>query len=181
MKPFADSGSTVIVVDHTGKDESKGARGHSSKEAFFKGACYHVKTGKAFSRGTGGSLKLELAKDNEGGTECVQGKLAAVFEATITDSGKTLFKLREPGESERGTSAGRSVKMTDEEILKALPFGRDRAMKYENISPALNVRTFAERCEKIEGACAELMPTASGQQSKHFWREIELGKVEGEK
>ena len=181
VKPFADSGSTVIVVDHTGKDERKGARGHSSKEAFFKGACYHVKTGKAFSRGTGGFLKLELAKDNEGGTGCVQGQLAAIFEATISDSGKTLFKLREPGESERGTSAGRSVKMTDEEILKALPFGRDRAMKYENISPALNVRTFAERCEKIEGACVELMPTASGQQSKHFWREIELGKVEGEK
>ena len=181
VKPFADNGGTVIVIDHTGKDETKGARGHSSKEAFFKGACYHVKTGTAFSRGTGGFLKLELAKDNEGGTECVQGQVLAVFEATISENGKTLFKLREPSEVDRGSSSGRSVKMTDEEILKALPFGQHRAMKYENISPALNVRTFAERCEKIEGAHVKLMPSASGQQAKHFWREIEIGKVEGEK
>lgn len=172
IKPFADAGASVLVVDHTGKDESKGARGHSSKEAFFKGAVYHVKTIKAFTKGESGSLKLEMSKDNEGGVGVVQGKTVAVFEAEATEEGKTKFFFSEPDGSEDGILSGRKPKMTDKEIWSDLPVAQDDSggFTFEAISPKLNKRTFKERCLKISGCKVGSKQNSSGQWETVFYR-----------
>lgn len=170
VKPFVDAGATTLTIDHTGKNESKGARGHSSKEAFFKGSVYQLETVKHFSRGQGGHARLVLTKDNEGGCGTIQGKAAANFRATIEESGKTTFSIEEADESE-DPRPGPSAKMTDQEIWDCLPVGPERALNFNSLAPALNVRTFTDRCKAMAGVTVELRKNANNKSEKFFHRQ----------
>jgi|GEM_PF-2093938 len=170
VKPFVDTGATVLVIDHTGKDETKGARGHSSKEGFFKGACYQLKNGKSFSRGKAGYLKIVLAKDNEGGTGAMQGQTVALLKADIDERGETHFSLAPATDADEPTK-GAKCKMSDDEILEALPVGEDHAMNFASISPKLNKTAFTKRCREIDGVHVEPRTASSGQNPNYFWRD----------
>lgn len=170
VKPFVDAGATTLTIDHTGKNESKGARGHSSKEAFFKGAVYQLETVKHFSRGQGGHARLVLTKDNEGGCGTIQGKAAANFRATIEDSGKTTFSIEEADDAE-DPRPGPSAKMTDQEIWDCLPVGPERALNFNSLAPALNVRRFTDRCRAMPGVTVEARKNANHREENFFYRE----------
>lgn len=168
VKPFADSGATCLVIDHCGKNEKKGLRGFSGKLGFYKGAVYQIEVGTPFAPGIDGYLRLRLDKDNEGGTMVTVGTLAAEFHHVTEENGRGRFELREA--TEDLGRPGAKPKMSDEEILKALPVGEERAMNFDNIAPALNIKTFTKRCRAIHGVVVELRKGAKGQEQNFFWR-----------
>jgi hypothetical protein len=177
IKPFADAGASALVVDHTGKDETRGARGSSSKLGFFKGAVYSVEVAKAFSKQSSGHLRLKLQKDNEGGTGLTVGQPAADFHH-IAEDGRGRFELK-PASGEI-IAPGAKAKMTNAEILKCLPVGKDRAMNFASLAPKLNAKTFASRCREIEGAFVEKRKKTSGQPENFFYRDPTAERAEDE-
>ncbi len=175
-KPFADGGACVLVVDHTGKNPKKGERGHSSKRGFYKGAIYSVTPHREFSPKSEGFLRLIMEKDNEGGTGLTVGQSAADFHHVIDERGRGSFELRDPN-PENEIKPGAKAKMTDAEIIKALPVGEERAMNLASINPALKRATFTERCREIEGVHVDRRKGGSGQPQNYFWREPDAGRA----
>lgn len=96
------------------------------------------------------------------------GTLAAEFHHVTAENGRGRFELREA--TEDLSRPGAKPKMSDEEILKALPVGQERALNFENIAPALNIKTFTKRCRAIPGVVVELRKGAKGQEQNFFWR-----------
>lgn len=173
LRPFRDAGATVIAIDHTGKDQSKGGRGHSSKRDFFKGALLRAEIVVPFSSGKSGHMRLIVDKDNEGQLSAPEGRTVAEFHAVCSEGQRTRFELREPShDADHEPEAGVKSKETDQQILKMLPFGEDRAMRIEQMPTSLSRARFTERVKSLSiyGARIGLKPTATGQQSNQFWR-----------
>jgi len=173
LRPFRDAGATVIAIDHTGKDQSKGGRGHSSKRDFFKGALLRAEIVVPFTSGKSGHMRLVVDKDNEGQLSAPEGKTVAEFHAICTDGQRTRFELLEPShDADEAPAAGMKSKETDDQILKMLPVGEERAMRFDQMPTSLSRARFTERVKSlsIDGARLGLKPTATGQQSNHFWR-----------
>ena len=173
LRPFRDAGATVIAIDHTGKDQSKGGRGHSSKRDFFKGALLRAEIVVPFTSAKSGHMRLVVDKDNEGQLSAPEGKTVAEFHAVCSEGHRTRFDLREPShDADHEPEVGAKSKETDDQILKMLPFGEDRAMRFDQMPTSLSRARFVERVRSlsIDGARLGLKSTPTGQQSNHFWR-----------
>ena len=91
-RPLARTGSSVILLDHVGKnkqDRARGARGAGAKLAAIDGASYEV-IGQGFSRTQAGTVKLKIAKDRHGHVGAV-GSIAAEITLTPGDQDTILI------------------------------------------------------------------------------------------
>lgn len=67
LKPLAKTGACVVILDHTGKNQtSKGAIGAQAKRAFLTGCGIHVEPLTAFGIGKTGYSKITVDKDRPG-------------------------------------------------------------------------------------------------------------------
>jgi hypothetical protein len=118
-------------------------------------------------------MRLIVDKDNEGQLSAPEGRTVAEFHAVCSEGQRTRFELREPShDADHEPEAGVKSKETDQQILKMLPFGEDRAMRIEQMPTSLSRARFTERVKSLSiyGARIGLKPTATGQQSNQFWR-----------
>jgi KaiC/GvpD/RAD55 family RecA-like ATPase len=91
---IAQTGSSVVMIDHIAKDKDRGgryARGAGHKLAAVDGASYQVKILHSFSRHRGGSVKLIVAKDRPGVFSI--GETAAVIQIEPSGDG-TVVRMR---------------------------------------------------------------------------------------
>ena len=66
--------------------------------------------------------------------------------------------------------AGAPKKVTDDQILKCVPVGADKAMKYENLGADLGKKTFQSRVKGIPAIQTVMLKSASGQKATHYYR-----------
>jgi hypothetical protein len=103
IDPLHRRGIAVLILDNTGKDQSKGARGAKSKSATVE-AVYKVSGGKAITQAEHGTLKLTR-------TRCRGGKLAKQVEA---GSGGGDFSPLRPVEGLDAAAQARRALLRDE-------------------------------------------------------------------
>jgi AAA domain len=103
IDPLHKRGIAVLILDNTGKDQSKGARGAKSKSATVE-AVYKVSGGKAITQTEHGTLKLTR-------TRCRGGKLAKQVEA---GSGGGSFTPLRPVEGADAATQNRRATLRDE-------------------------------------------------------------------
>lgn len=103
IDPLHRRGIAVLILDNTGKDQSRGARGAKSKSATVE-AVYNVSGGKAITQTEHGTLKLKR-------TRCRGGKLAKQVEA---GSGGGSFTPLRPVEGGDAATQNRRATLRDE-------------------------------------------------------------------
>jgi hypothetical protein len=103
IDPLHKRGIAVLILDNTGKDQSKGARGAKSKSATVE-AVYKVSGGKAITQTEHGTLTLKR-------TRCRGGKLAKQLEA---GSGGGSFTPLRPVEGLDAAAQARRALLRDE-------------------------------------------------------------------
>lgn len=100
IRPFAESGSAVLVSDHVTKDsDSRGrwSRGSGAKLGRYDGAVYSCKVIREYGPTQAGAVKLTVAKDRNGGVGH-QGIVAAeVHFKPIENGSGTLVRIKAPG------------------------------------------------------------------------------------
>ena len=99
MRPLADAGPAVVMVDHSTKsnDNPLHPSGSKRKRAAIGGASYLVTATSPLSASSGGRLSLTAAKDRHG--TFARGELAGTFVMTVENS--TRCELYEPNPTEK--------------------------------------------------------------------------------
>jgi hypothetical protein len=108
LKPLAQVGSAVIIIDHLAKNNesrTQGASGTAAKRRAIGGTSLRVIPQEPFIPGHGGSCVLRVNKDRHGGlrAHCLPEKgepLAGVFEIVDSD-GELAWEMRPPTGHER--------------------------------------------------------------------------------
>lgn len=79
IRPFADAGSAVLILDHVTKGlEGRGrfARGAGSKLGRYDGAVFQIEMGKPYTPNVEGFVRLRVSKDRTGGLGVARGQVA---------------------------------------------------------------------------------------------------------
>jgi hypothetical protein len=109
LEPLIKTGACVLLIDHSTKSNSNPlhASGSQRKRAAMTGASYQVKTEKAMSRTTPGTLALIVAKDREG--QRTKGTKAATisFDSTF-EEGRIIWSIDTPTPTTSGGGGGGS-------------------------------------------------------------------------
>ena len=95
LKPFAQTGAAVIVVDHLAKNpesRSQGASGTAAKSRAIGGTSLRVTVKEPFTPGWGGSCYLSVFKDRHGG-------LRANCPTGTKEAPAGVFALRQEGQT----------------------------------------------------------------------------------
>ncbi|MFD2674810.1 AAA family ATPase [Gulosibacter bifidus] len=118
IKPFAQIGSCVIVVDHEAKNAASreyGAGGTMAKKRAIDGAYLRCRVVDAFAPGRGGRAELTITKDRHGGLRAARDgsdkePLAAKFELSVPGAfpDNLSWKLIAPAPGERAEANQRA-------------------------------------------------------------------------
>ena len=106
LLPLSRTGATVIIIDHTPKNDmegaSKGGIGAQAKRAAMTGAAIRVEVVKQFSRGHTGILKLWVDKDRGGHVRMasLNGKLVGLVHLEPGQDGALSVRFEQEVESE---------------------------------------------------------------------------------
>lgn len=115
IKPFAQLGAAVVLVDHEAKNANSreyGAGGTMAKKRTIDGSYLRCRVVDAFAPGRGGQAELTIAKDRHGGLRATRDggdrePLAAKFQMTVPagfpDSLKWRLEAPAPGERAKAT------------------------------------------------------------------------------
>ena len=96
MRPIADAGPAIILIDHATKtsDNPLYASGSKRKRAAITGASYQLQATKPFVRGAGGRLLFRCAKDRHGHYRL--GEVAAELVMESHTNGNVNLTLEPP-------------------------------------------------------------------------------------
>lgn len=160
LRPLADAGPAVVVVDHMAKpqqgdrgQQSRYARGASAKLADATGVAYVLETITPFSRTKDGLAKLRVGKDRNGAVGAA-GETVAEIVFNCADEGMAIG-VRKPAP---GQSSGRFIPDgVMRKISKELEAAKDRQLTAGELGSAVGKKTW-------EGG---LRPTAVKLLEKH--------------
>ncbi len=138
IDPLHKVGIAVLILDNTGKDEGRGARGAKSKSATVE-AVYKVKGGKSITQAEHGTLKLTRDR-------CRGGKLAKHIEA---GSGGGTFTALAPVEGIDAAGQARRAVLRDE-LDKLGPSSVKAILSARGVDPE-SVRLVKELRGELEG------------------------------
>lgn len=106
LRPLADAGSCVLVLDHVVKakdDRGRYALGSQAKLATISGANYVVEATTPFARGTGGKLKITVTKDRPGHVRGRAGHSGVVGMVHVrSEEGRLSFEIHPETRQEDG-------------------------------------------------------------------------------
>ncbi|WP_067783126.1 AAA family ATPase [Actinomyces vulturis] len=132
MKPMANSGACVVMIDHVAKNSTSrdyGARGTTAKKGVINGISIRVTGEQTFAPGRGGACKLYVHKDRRGNLRryCARTKnggesLAAVYEMHEQELGPASVVIRPALGNELSGSVEAHREGLVKELLSADPF-----------------------------------------------------------
>lgn len=79
IRPFADAGSAVLLLDHVAKSQDgnkRFSRGAGSKLGRYDGCSFQIELGVAYTPQVEGFVRLRVSKDRNGGLGVPRGKVA---------------------------------------------------------------------------------------------------------
>jgi AAA domain len=101
LRPFAESGSAVVVADHVTKSsEGRGqfARGSGAKAGRYDGVSYEIVAGVPYTPTDEGFVKLKIQKDRNGGAGR-RGDIHTQLHFSPQGNGRTILTFKEPEKS----------------------------------------------------------------------------------
>jgi hypothetical protein len=103
MRPLADAGPAVVLVDHGTKaaDNPLHPSGSKRKRAAIQGASYLIEAKRALSREHGGILRLTCAKDRHGNYR--RGEEVALVDLYVYPDGGVSVQVSAPGATQQRT------------------------------------------------------------------------------
>jgi hypothetical protein len=127
LAPMADTGATVVVIDHSTKSESNPnfALGSQRKKAALNGSMLRAKLAGTLIPGIGGSVVLTISKDRPGGLRKSSPVSSSAQTAAIFSIGATLgdWAISAPptsAEELAATPGFTASGVSDLDVLKAL-------------------------------------------------------------
>jgi hypothetical protein len=124
-RPFADSGSAVVIADHVTKSrEGRNgfARGSGAKKGRYDGVSYEVDMVKPYAPGREGFVKLIVRKDRVGGIGPM-GVVATEVHFLPGTGGKTIVAFREPSEKSETPFRPTAIMQNIVDFLRDKPNG----------------------------------------------------------
>jgi hypothetical protein len=117
LRPLADTGAAVLVIDHSTKagDGSLHPSGSKRKRAAVSGASYLVEATKPLSKGTGGRLRITCAKDRHG--RYARREVVANVVMSVTDTG-TNVELYAVDNTTQAEPADTAVRVIAEQVVR---------------------------------------------------------------
>jgi hypothetical protein len=147
MRPIADQGTCVILVDHLAKNTASrdfGPTGTAAKRRTFDGVSLRVSLREAFSPGQGGCCALSVNKDRHGGVRahCPQtgasNAPAGLFRLTEGERGSLSWEVSEPMESDADPTESAAPSRKHDPTLDA------ESLRHQ-VAPPDSVRDVKER------------------------------------
>lgn len=150
---------TPIVIHHFGK----GAQGSKSVIDRFRGASSLVGDMDAI---------LSLTPHEEDGNVIIETEVRsfAPTEAFVVKWDYPHFIIDESKDASKHAKPGAKRKHSDEEILRILPVGEERAMHYANLGCDIAKGTFDRRIREIEGAYSVQKRNFRGKMENAYFR-----------
>lgn len=143
IKPFATTGSCVVLIDHQSKGSDSrayGATGTAAKKRAISGTMLRVTVDEPFAPGAGGAAEITLVKDRHGGlrASCSRERepLAGRFQMTDLD-GALTWSIRPPADGEKPKLSHKVDGLSGEQMLNEL----------DRLDPApTSIRDIKTRC-----------------------------------
>jgi KaiC/GvpD/RAD55 family RecA-like ATPase len=176
-RPLADTGTAVVLVDHSTKaaDNALHPSGSKRKRAAIGGASYLLEAVRPLKKGAGGRLRLTCAKDRHG--NYARKEVAADLVLAPHDGiGPMLVELYAPDPTPAGTSAEVEVLLLAQKMIRVVK-NSTTPMSKATLKASVSGRTEKRRAALEHAVNSGSLAIETGDRGAHllrFVRDLEV-------